>query len=44
MQEKVSPADGEMEMSFSGNRITVDYTEGQGRSGSKDNRERMINS
>lgn len=31
-------------LSFSGNRMTVDYTEGQGRSGSKSNRERMINS
>lgn len=31
-------------LSFSGNRITVDYTGGQGRSGSKGNRERMINS
>lgn len=49
MQEKVSPADGEMRMgvlylSSSGNRITVDCTEGQGSSGSKSNRERMINS
>lgn len=31
-------------LSFSGNRITVDCTEGQGRSGSEGNRERMINS
>lgn len=49
MQEKVSPADREMRMgvlylSSSGNRITVDCTEGQGSSGSKGNRERMINS
>lgn len=50
MQEKVSPADGENEnayfvcLSFSGSRITSDCTEGQGRSGSKRNRDRMINS